>query len=359
MKILDRYCIKEFARYFIIILISFVALYIVIDFFGRLRMFLSNQATLRQMGSFVLFSVPMIIWQIIPACVLISSLVTFGSLSRSNEIIAIKAGGVSIYRMALPVIVMAASIGIIHFALSEVVTPYTNERAEHIKLTEIQKREAPGSFKQNQIWYRGKAGIYNFKVFDGRTNTLHGITIYRVDRKLNLVQRDDAEKGQWENGRWVFYDLITTSFAPGEFPKLEASDFKAMDMPEEPENFMTVQKNAENMGFRELRKYIQEIQADGYDATSYLVDMHAKLAFPLINIIMAILGIASSISWERRGGIAQGLATGIMIGFSYWIFFAFLVSLGRAGALPPLLAAWTTNILFGGAAGYLFLRVRT
>ncbi|MCG6537873.1 MAG: LptF/LptG family permease, partial [Syntrophales bacterium LBB04] len=169
----------------------------------------------------------------------------------------------------------------------------------------------------------------------------------------------DAEKGEWRGGRWVLTNLITTRFSPGEFPEISSSPQEFADLPESPDNFKTVQKNAENMGYLELRKYIREIQSDGYDATSYLVDMHAKLAFPIVNIIMAIIGIASSIKSERKGGMAQGLATGIVIGFSYWIVFAFNVSLGHAGGMPPLLSAWAANILFGLAASFLFSRVRT
>ena len=82
------------------------------------------------------------------------------------------------------------------------------------------------------------------------------------------------------------------------------------------------------------------------------------LALALL-ILMAIIGLASALRGESRGSQAQGLAAGIIIGFSYWIVFAFTVSLGRGGVLSPLLAAWSANILFGLAAGLLFLRVRT
>jgi lipopolysaccharide export system permease protein len=359
MKILDRYCAKAFMKYFAISVISCVLLYTIIDFFERIRMFLSNHATMYQMVSFFFFSIPMITWQVLPACVLIASLVTFGSLSKNNELVAMKACGVSIYRMALPIVAISALISIITFLISEFVTPYANHRADCVRLKEIQKQETAGVFKQNQIWYRGKAGIYNFKVFDPRANILQGITLYYLDKKFNLVKRIDAERAEWRDGRWVLYNLITVSFPPAEFPDLTAGTQEVADLPENPDNFKTIQKNAENMGYLELRKYIREIQSDGFDATAYLVDMHAKLAFPLVNIIMAIIGIASSIKLERKGGMTQGIAAGIVIGFSYWIVFAFNVSLGHAGGMPPLLSAWAANILFVLGASFLFLRVRT
>ncbi len=359
MNILDRYCAKEFLRFLAIIVISFVSLYLIIDFFEKIRMFLSNQAKIYQIVSFFFCSIPMIIWQILPASVLMAALISFGSLSRHSEIIAMKACGVSLYRTAAPIIVIAALISGLAFIISEFVTPYTNQKANYIRLVEIQKQVMAGTFRENQIWYRGKEGIYNFKVFDTRTNSLQGITIYYVDNKLHLVKRVDAERGEWRSGKWIFYNVIATSFTPGMFPELLAMPYQVMALPEHPDNFIGIQKNAENMGYVELRKYIKNIKSEGYDATSYLVDLYGKVAFPLVNIIMAIIGLASALRGERRGSQAQGLAAGIIIGFSYWIVFAFTVSLGRAGVLSPLLAAWSANILFGLAAGLLFLRVRT
>jgi len=359
MKILDRYCVKEFLRYLAIIVISFVSLYLIIDFFEKIRMFLSNQANVYQMASFFFCSVPMIIWQILPASVLMAALIAFGSLSRHSEIIAMKACGVSLYRLTAPIVVIAAFISVLAFISSEFVTPYTNQKANYIRLVDIQKQVMAGTFKENQIWYRGKEGIYNFKVFDPHTSSLQGITIYYVDNKLHLLKRVDAERGEWSRGKWIFYHVINTSFLPGLFPELQITPYQVMTLPEHPGNFMGIQKDAENMGFMELRRYIMNIKSEGYDATSYIVDLYGKLAFPFVNIIMAIIGLAAALRGERRGSQSQGLAAGIFIGFSYWIVFAFTVSLGRAGVLPPLLAAWSANILFGLTAALLFRRVRT
>ncbi len=360
MTILDRYIAKEFTRYFAIIITSFVSLYLIIDFFQRIRMFLSNHATAQQELAFFFFSAPMILWQILPVSVLIASLITFGSLSRTNEIVAIKACGVSIYRTIVPVIIIATLVCIIAFFISEFVTPYTNERADEVIYRKILKRETPGAFKQNQIWYRGEKGIYNVKTFDPLTNTLQGITIYHLDGKFNLTKRVDAERGEWKNGKWMFYNLITTTFPPEKFPELTIMKEKVVDLPEEgPDSFKAAQKDPANMGYLELRRYVKGIQAQGFDATRYLVDLQGKLAFPLVNILMAIIGISFSIGMERRGGNAQGIAAGMIIGFSYWIVFSFTLSLGRAGGLPPFLSAWAANILFGLTASFLLLRVRT
>ena len=359
MKILDRYLFTEFLRNLFFITISFLLLFLIIDFFEKFRMFLSNHATFGQMGSYFFFRLPMIISQILPAAILLASLVTCGYLSRHSEITAMKANGISLYRIALPILTIATLTCLLIFFLSEWVTPHTNDRAEYIRLIDVQKQKSMGSFKQDQIWYRGQKGIYNFRLFDAQTSTLQGITIHYLDRQMNLIMRIDAERGEWTEGRWLFHNVLITRFDDGEFPILSRVQQQVVDLPEKPSDFKVVQKDAEVMGYFELERYIRKLQSEGYDATRYIVDLHGKIAFSLVSIILAVIGFSFSLRSERSGGIAQGIGTGLVIGFSYWLVYAFGMSLGRSGTLPPFIAAWFANILFGTASVLLILRVKT
>lgn len=359
MKILDRYLVREFLRNLMLITVCFISLFLIIDFFEKIRMFLSNNATFRQMAAHFLFRIPMIISQVLPAATLLTALMTYGYLSRHSEIVAMKANGISLYRASFPILTIAASICIVVFFMSEWITPYTNERAEHIRLIEVQKQQSLGTFKQNQIWYRGQKGIYNFKFFDAQSNRLRGITIYYMGQEMTLTMRLDAEWGEWQDGRWLLHNLLITRFKAGEFPSLENITQQVVDLPERPDDFKIVQKDVETMGYSELKRYIGKLQSEGYDATRYLVDLHGKIAFPLVSIILAVIGIAFSLRSERSGGIAQGIGVGLFIGFSYWLVFAFGMSLGRSGTLPPLIAAWFGNIVFGAASVFLLYRIKT
>ena len=359
MKIVDRYLVTEYLRNLLFITLSFLSLFLIIDFFEKIRMFLSNHATLGQMGSYFLFMMPLIISQILPAAILLASLVTCGYLSRHSEITAMKANGISLYRIAIPILILAALTSLLIFFLSEWVTPHTNERANNIRLVEVQKQPSMGSFKQDQIWYRGQKGIYNFRLFDARTGTLQGITINYLDRQMNLFMRLDAEKGEWKEGHWLFHNVLITRFDDGEFPVLSRVQQQVVDLPERPTDFQVIQKDADVMGYFELKRYIRKLQSEGYDTTRYVVDLHGKIAFPLVSIILAVIGVAFSLRSERSGGIAQGIGAGLVIGFSYWIVYAFGMSLGRSGTLPPLVAAWFANILFSTACAILVPRVKT
>jgi lipopolysaccharide export system permease protein len=359
MKIIDRYLLKEYLRNMLLISLIFLLLFLTIDFFERIRMFLSNNATLTQMLSYSFFQVPIALAQLLPAVVLLASLITFGNLSRNSEIIAMKANGIRLFRFALPVLGVSCLTSLAIFILNEYVTPFSRARSEHIIHVEVQKQPSTGSFNRGQIWYRGEKGIYNFRMFDVGANALQGITLYYLDHQMNLLKRVDAKRGEWKNGKWLFYDLLITSFDSGDFPVISKINQQTSDIPETPADFTPVQKAAEAMGYSELKRYISKLQAKGYNATRYIVDLQGKISFPLISIILSIIGFSFSLRSERSGGIAQGIATGLIIGFSYWIVFALGISLGRSGTLPPLFAAWLANIIFGACSLFLLSKVRS
>ena len=359
MRLLDKYILKEYFRSFIITSVSFIALYLIVDFFEKIRMFLSNHASVIQMATYFLFSIPMIVSLILPAAVLLATLITYSNLSKYNEITAMKANGISLYRMSSPVLIFAAVIAVSLFYFSELITPAALQKTENIVIVEVQKQKALGFFKQNEIWYHSDNAIYNFKMFDVTANILRGVTINYINPDFTLKMRIDAERAEWKDGHWIFYNLLLTRFDGNNSPVLEWSKQKIIDLPEKPNDFKIMQKDAEKMGFFDLRKYIRKIQAEGYDATRYLVDLHGKIAFPFVTLILVIIGISFSLRQERHGGVMQSLGIGIVIGFSYWIVHAFSMSLGRSGILPAILSAWLANIIFATAAAALFFRART
>lgn len=359
MTLLDRYIFREFGRWFLMIVGAFLLLYIIIDFFSQIRMFLSNSATLSQIGKYFFFNLPMIISLTIPAAVLIATLLTLGTLSRHSEIVAMKACGISLYRIILPILICAGIISVVNFLISELVTPEANQKVEYVKIVEIQKQEARGAYKRNELWYRGKKGIYSFKVFDAQTNTLQGITINYLDSRFQLIRRIDAEWAEWKDSRWLFHNMLTARFESGAFPNLAWVSSQEVDLPEKPADFRVVQKDADKMGYLELRHYVRKLRGEGYDVTRYTADLHGKLAFSFVSLILVLIGISFSVISERSGGMARSIGAGIIIGFSYWLVHAFALSLGRSGTIPPLLSAWTANILFCVLAMILLRRVRT
>lgn len=359
LNILDKYILKEFLKNFIITVVSFIVLFLIVDFFEKIRMFLSNNASIAQMSSYFAFSIPMIISYILPPAVLLATLITFSSFSKFNEITAMKANGINIYRITLPVLILASIGAVFLFFFSELITPASIQKTTHIVKVDVQKQKTLGFFKQDEIWYHAENAIYNFKMFDTEKNMLRGITINYLNPDFSLNSRIDAQSGEWKNNQWIFYNLLITRFDKNNNPVLEWSKEKMINIPEKPADFKVIQKDAEKMGYFELRKYVKKIKSEGYDVTKYLVDLHGKIAFPLIVLIMVFIAVPFSLRSERSGGVMQSIGIGILIGFSYWIVHAFSMSLGKSEILPALFAAWAANILFGAVAAFLFYKVNT
>jgi lipopolysaccharide export system permease protein len=357
MTVLDRYIAREFILTFFFVLLAFLCLYLVVDFFERIRMFLSNHAGLAQIVSYHLYTVPSVVAMMMPACVLLAALITFGLFSRNHEIVAMKANGISLHRIARPVLAFALLACGLNFLLNEYVTPAANWRAEYIKYVEVQRKKEWGAFKENQIWYKSQNAICNFKLFVPSENRIKGVTICYLDPQFNLSSRIDAREALWKGDRWELRDVLRTTFAGRDFPVVERLPSLDAHIAETPEDFQVVQKSADQMGFRELRNYIRKLRQEGYDATRYETDLQGKIAFVFVSLILALIGVVFPMRSERSGGIAQGIGIGVIIGFSYWIVFAFTLSLGRSGTLPPVVAAWATNVILGVVAFVMFRRV--
>ena len=359
MRLLDKYILKEFLRFLVITLLSFIALFLIVDFFEKIRMFLSNNASVGQMASYFVYSIPMIVSYVFPPAVLLSTLMTFSSLSKFNEITAMKANGINIYRISLPIIIFAAIAAIFLFYFSELITPASVQKTEHIVKVEVQKQKTLGFFKQNEIWYHGENAVYNFKMFDVDKNIIRGVTINYLSPDFTLMTRIDAQRAEWKSDKWFFYDLLTTRFDNNNNPVLEWSKEKVINITENQNDFKVMQKDVEKMGYFELRKYVKKIRLEGYDVTKYLVELQGKIAFPMVILIMVFIAVPFSLRSERSGGVMQSIGLGIFIGFSYWIVHAFSMSLGKSEILPVFLAAWGANILFAAVAAVLFYRVHT
>ena len=358
MSILNRYISREFLKIFLLSISAFVVIYLMVDVLENINDFIKHGVPFSATVEFFIFKIPLIMLQVAPVATLLSSIVTLGILSKNSEIIAITASGVSIYRIIAPVIVISMLVSIGSLVGNESILPYTNQRVKYIESTGLEKKNPRGSFKQNRILYRSNSSIYNINVFDPQKNTLKGITIYYFDKDFNLIRRIDANTARWINKKWYFYDVSSRSFDNGGEVGMERWHEKIISIPETPDDFKTVEKSADEMSYSELKSYIKKIEAEGYDATKYLVDMHAKLAFPFVDIIMPLFGISFALRTGRGRGIISGIGISIIISFGYWVILSIALSLGHNGTLPPIVSAWISNFIFLMVGIFMLLNVR-
>jgi lipopolysaccharide export system permease protein len=346
MTILDKYLAKEILKCLVIVLAVVLGLYVIVEFFNKADNFMEAGLSISRLIRYLQLELPLIIVQITPIAALLAVMVALGLMNKNNEIIALKSAGGSIYFLLRAVLAIAVMLGIVVFFLSEIVVPITISKANRIWLTEVKKKPAPAT-RQKNIWIKGNRTIYFIKYFNPQNQSISGVTLNYFDKEFNLSKRVDANKALYRKEAWIFYDIMEQKFNAGSrtydvrFYPQRAEKIDIL-----PEDLKRVFKKSEEMNIAELFSYIQEVESEGYDATTFRVDLHARFALPVLTVIICIIGLGIAVKRKGREGPSVSIALGAVMVFLYWVLHSFCVSLGYGGLLPPFIAAWISNIIF-------------
>jgi LPS export ABC transporter permease LptG/LPS export ABC transporter permease LptF len=361
-QILDDYIVRDFLMYVGMVLASFVLLFLIFTLFELLSDILRNSVPLGIVAEYLLDVVPWAIYNFaLPMAVLVSVLVTFGLMSRANEITALKATGVSIYRVVAPVILIAATLAAALFFVDQLYLPRINRRQETLR-NRIKGKPPQTYLRPDRKWIFGEHHtIYYYQFYDAERLAFGNVTVFEFDpASFQITRRVHAARAHWEpDTKWVFEKGWVRQFngsAIAGFEPFEVKTFAELD--EAPGYFRKEVKQSSEMSYDELRRYIQELQQSGFEVSRLKVQLQKKIAFPLITFVMAILAIPFSLASNKRGALT-GVATAIGIAVVYWVSAGLLEDLGNVNQLPPLLAAWAPDILFALGGGYLLLKVPT
>ncbi len=358
MNILRRYICREFIKILLLSMSAFILIYLIVDFFTRMDTFLEHKATPNLIFLYYIYQIPGIVFQILPIGVLMATLLGLGILSRNNEITAMKANGISLYWITLPLLLLGIVASGLCFIGNEFVVPFSKGKSDDILLVEILKRPRKTFIRNDKVWYRSRNAIYNFQVFNPQQDLLEGITLFEFDDDFKLLRRIDAKSARWEENAWHFFDVTIRDFDKRRATQTTRFEERVIPIPETPDVFKEEQKDAEEMGYYDLRRYVRKVKRGGFDATRYIVDLYAKLSFPFACAIMVFIGIPFSMKTARSGGVALSIVMSIVIGFIYWIILNLSLSLGHSGWLPPQLSAFAPHALFGLAGIYALISIR-
>lgn len=356
VSIIHKYLTREIFKYICIVMGAVIGIYVAVDFFEKIDDFMEAGLGFSKVVTFFIFEIPFIISQIIPVCILLAVLIVFGLMSGNNEIVALKSSGVSIYYMLKPVLLIGFMIAVLVFLFSDVIIPITREKANHIWLREV--RHESFISKDENIWLKDNRLIAHIKSYNDKDKSVSGLTINYFDENFRLQRRIDANKGVFRQKKWFLYDLTEQVLdkKKGDYRvilhKEKVEQFNLL-----PEDMGRVAKKSEEMSFAELREYVKKVEAEGYDATGYRVDLYAKIAFPFVCIVMCLAGAGVALRGKIKDGLPVGITYGIGIAFLYWIFYSFCVSLGYGEVLPPVIAVWTANFVFICFGVFLLLNV--
>lgn len=357
MKIVSRYITSLYLRMLGLCVGSFIAIYLVIDFLDKIGRFTRYGGAPGDIALFFVCKIPEIVNQITPLAVLMATLLTLGSLSKSSEIIAMRSCGIGLVRITFPILVTAFFISILTLLSGEMVVPRSFERMKYIEDVLIEKRSPDTFFRQQNIWYREDNLILQARLFDPETRTLKGVTLWRLGAGMVPTMRIEAAQGIQDNNRWRLKNLVVRELAGGNVKSTHPLGEMPAEMHLKLADLRVLGKFADNMGVLELNRYCKKLRESGYDATRYLAQMHGKVSLPFASLIMAFLGIPFALRGGRTSGIAVGIGVSLGIGFGYYMINAVVLSFGQAGVLPPLVSAWAANILFAAAGVWLAMTV--
>ncbi len=360
--ILDDYVLRQFLEYLGLVLATFVVLTLVFSFFELLGDIVRNRIALITVGEYLVNVIPSMLYLMTPLSVLIAVLVTFGLLQKSNELTAMKATGISLYRLIVPVLVLAGMLSIALFLFDQFYLPHANKRQDALR-NEIKGKPAQTYLNPQHKWIFGQHHeIYYYEFFDSERNQFANLSVFDLDPKaFALTERTFASRVFWNDSlrKWIFERGWVRTLAPTNVKDYRTFDVTTFSDIDEPPNYFKKEvKQYSEMNFDELKSYIRELEQGGFEVVRLKVQLYKKLSFPLITLVMSILAIPFALSAGRQGAL-RGVATAIGIAVVYWITSGLFEAMGNVNQLPAALAAWSPDVIFALAGGYFMLKVPT
>jgi lipopolysaccharide export system permease protein len=351
--ILDRYLAAGFLRIFSASLAVVTVLYVTVDFFDRIGTLFDSGAPLLTVMRYFVYKAPLLISRVVGFATLFSTLFSLGMLARTYEITAMRSSGISVQRLALPLLLLGILICGLTFVWNESVVPVFAHRAQTIYRSEIKNTQQKSLLGTNDIWIRGENSFINVDRFDARTVTLENITVFRLNRDFSLTGLVEIPQAQWRGAVWETSPAIEWELrGDGQMVRREVTT--PLPITETPGDLKLLARDAEEFTFFELQKQIADLKSKGIDATNYQVDLHTKVAFPLISPLMVLLAIPFALRRQLTGNISLSFGVAMLIALGYWVLSGFCISLGHSGALPSWAAGWIPNAIFALIGLYFF-----
>ncbi len=357
MRILDRYLIRSFTAALLYCLAVFLVLFIVIDLFTNLDEFLKHSVSPAVILSYYGYFIPVILVQVVPIACLAAVLFVIGNLSRHNEIIALKASGISAFHILLPYFFMGILISFGVLLINETLVPQSSLMSTSIMEGLIKKGSKDFQSRAlNKVTLYGKDGrmIYA-REFEISSKTLHDIVIFQNNPRESFQTVVKAKKSIYRNNQWLFYDVIQYRInRRGEvIGNPEFSQELDYPLDQKPEDFLHEGSQVEFMNSKELTQYIQHLGTASKKLVQKLsVDLHYKIAFPFVSFIVMLMGAPLAMK-TGRGGAVMGIGTSFGLVLLYYGIASMCLALGKGNYLPPMFAAWFGNLFFACVGIYL------
>lgn len=358
MRIHDRYLLREFLGYLALALLGFIVIFIVVDILEKMDVFLDHKAPPALVLAYYLNLTPDVIVKVLPVALLLATFLALGQLNKFGELTALRASGISIVRLMAPVFTVAGICVLVSLALGELVVPPATRARNEILQERIQRIQRTSAFERADVTYLGGGGrIWYMRLYLVREHRMHEVSLQEFS-KGELVRRIDASEASWDGERWVFLSGFTRTFDAAGHETAEAFQRMGVNgLAERPEDFAKETRSPDEMNVLELRDYVTRLRTSGARVSNYLVDLHLKLAFPVVCLVVVLIGGALA-TRLRMQSAALGFGLSVAIAFLYYGFIRAGQAFGHSGLLPPTLAAWMGDIVFGSIGLFMMWRAQ-
>jgi len=353
MTVLSRYMFREFLRAAAACILGFMLLFLVIDFVNNVEKLLRHGANFQEISWYYLSILPNVFVTIAPVGTMLAVLVVLSTRVRGNELTAMFSGGYSLSRICAPVMAGCIIVSALSLLSSEFLAPAANRHAREIKRLRMRPGSVAAQFSGKRYWMRGEGGILSATLVDTGSRSLRGFLYFELDREFRPVRRIEArEAGILPGGAWELRRGVERRL--GDPSSVETFETRVYRFPETIAGFLDGETPPEEMTYAELSGYVGELRKRGFEARRHETDLQAKIAYPLLNVLIAMLAIPFALRSPRSGGVWRSIGIGLLVGFACWILLSASLSMGKKGVFPPVVAAWLPGALFVGAGAALY-----
>lgn len=358
MRILDKYILKELMGPFIFGIAAFSSVFIGTSTLMRIAQYITKYgASITSVIKLFFYSLPGIVVLTFPMAMLLAALLSFGRLSGSSEITAMRSGGLSFQRLATPVFITAFLVSMFAVFFNEMIVPQANTSYKEVVRNEIERNNAPKSQEHIVIKDVKEGNIQRLtyaRKFEEGTNSMYGVTVQEFEND-RLVRVENADKALWQNSQWTMYSgIIHDLTAEGNINRTMKFEQQILPVDKPPVAISREQKKPDEMTIKELKQHIKILKSEYVKTGIYEVELHQRLSIPAACFVFALIGTPLGLQ-PNRSSSSIGLGLSIIIIFIYYSIMTISTALGQGGAIPPIIAAWIPNII-GILAGAFLIR---
>jgi lipopolysaccharide export system permease protein len=360
VTLLNRYILLNFIRNLGMIMASFISIYLLIDFFEKIDNFLDKGKSVGLIAQFFLLNIPFIIEQMSPVCILLAGVVTLGVLNHTNELIALKASGIPLRKITLPIIAAAMVCTLLFLAMSQFILPKTISTTNHIWNKEVRGMVPLGIYRNGRYYYRGEEGFYSFARPDPNKNFFNFFSYTTWNEQYEVNKLITAKHAAWSNDTWTLrHGQIQNARGGGMF---ESEVFQSQQpaLPERPDTFFVPAYYTKELSLLELYKETRS-KSSREETNRALAEFYGRISYTMLGLPLLLLGLPMLLLVYRKWGRDLSLAIPASCGmaFACWGVWATLQSLAKVSYLNPLIAATSIHVLMGIAGLLLLMREDT